>query len=358
MHEADTMTASSPVNADLPIDKMRRWYLAGDSNATIGGRLGLHQSKVRRVLLEAGVTMRSRREQVALTDRRAGVRPPSCDELDAGYVAQGLTAAELAARYGITEARVQALLRRCGIERRPPGIRPERLEAELAQRRPPQLVENVVALYRSGLSRRAVAERVGIHRHTVDDVLRRAGVELRDRRKLPPVSEWAHRYIDGGETGAEIAATYSVSPTTVLQALAEAGIERRPAMVRTAVAQRRRRHRVLRRRTVVAPRHGTPPGRVDPPGARHRRSPRGAPGWVRSVHRRSGPLRTALRPWGHRRRAGRCLRHHPTPRERGHPLLRAAGAAASCPQAAVDQRSPTGGPRRRRAQRRRHRCSP
>ena len=93
MHEADTMTASSPVNADLPIDKMRRWYLAGDSNATIGGRLGLHQSKVRRVLLEAGVTMRSRREQVALTDRRAGVRPPSCDELDAGYVAQGLTAA-------------------------------------------------------------------------------------------------------------------------------------------------------------------------------------------------------------------------------------------------------------------------
>ena len=141
MHEADTMTASSPVNADLPIDKMRRWYLAGDSNATIGGRLGLHQSKVRRVLLEAGVTMRSRREQVALTDRRAGVRPPSCDELDAGYVAQGLTAAELAARYGITEARVQALLRRCGIERRPPGIRPERLEAELAQRRPPQLVD-------------------------------------------------------------------------------------------------------------------------------------------------------------------------------------------------------------------------
>ena len=49
------------------------------------------------------------------------------------------------------------------------------------------------------------------------------------------MSEWAHRYINGGETGAEIAATYSVSPTTVLQALAEAGIERRPAMVRTAV---------------------------------------------------------------------------------------------------------------------------
>jgi hypothetical protein len=57
------------------------------------------QSKVRRVLLEDGVTMR-RPASIALTDRRAGVRPPSCDELDAGSVAQGLTAAELADRSG------------------------------------------------------------------------------------------------------------------------------------------------------------------------------------------------------------------------------------------------------------------
>ena len=65
---------------------MRRWYLAGESNATIGARLGLHQSKVRRVLIEAGITMRSRREQVALQDLRAGVRVLTCDELAAGYI--------------------------------------------------------------------------------------------------------------------------------------------------------------------------------------------------------------------------------------------------------------------------------
>ena len=61
----------------LPIAEMKRWYLAGDSNQTIGQRVGLHQGTVRRVLIEAGVTMRTRPEQVALNDARTGVRVPS-----------------------------------------------------------------------------------------------------------------------------------------------------------------------------------------------------------------------------------------------------------------------------------------
>jgi len=210
-------TPSRAVVGELPIAKMRHWYLAGESTEAIGRRLGLHQSKVRRVLLEAGVKMRSRREQVALKDRRAGVRIPSCAELVAGYVGQGLTMAELADRYQLTESRMLLLLRRCGIERRRAGIRPERVEADRAERRPPQLVDDIVALYRSGLSRNATAARVGVHRQVVGDVLRRAGVELRGHRKLPPVSEWAHRYIDGGETCAEIAASFAVTPNAVLR---------------------------------------------------------------------------------------------------------------------------------------------
>jgi transposase-like protein len=66
----------------------------------------------------------------------------------------------------------------------------------------------------------------------VEDVLRRAGVELRDRRKLPAVEEWADRYVQGGETVAEIAATFAASPEAVLRALAVAGIERHAAKVR------------------------------------------------------------------------------------------------------------------------------
>jgi hypothetical protein len=81
------VTARPDVDGNgLPVPQMRRWYLAGESNATIGARLGLHQSKVRRVLIEAGITMRSRREQVALQDLRAGVRVLTCDELAAGYI--------------------------------------------------------------------------------------------------------------------------------------------------------------------------------------------------------------------------------------------------------------------------------
>lgn len=69
-------------------------------------------------------------------------------------------------------------------------------------------------------------------RHEFEDVLRQAGIRLRDGRKLPPVTEWAHRYTGGGETGAEIAATFDVTPNAVLRALSAAGFERRPALVR------------------------------------------------------------------------------------------------------------------------------
>ena len=82
------------------------------------------------------------------------------------------------------------------------------------------------------MSRKATAARVGVHRVVVDDVLRRAGVEFRDRRKLPPLNEWVDRYVDGGETTAEIAATYAASPEAVLRALKLGGIERRRATAR------------------------------------------------------------------------------------------------------------------------------
>src|SRR4051812_12496557 len=67
--ETDHMRAGSRAATDaLPVAPMKRWYRDGDSNATIGLRVGLHQDTVRRVLLEAGMTMRPRREQVALRD--------------------------------------------------------------------------------------------------------------------------------------------------------------------------------------------------------------------------------------------------------------------------------------------------
>lgn len=226
------LRAGSRSAAVIPVEQMRLWYLAGDSSSTIGLRVGLHPGTVRRVLIESGVTMRTRAEQVALTDARVGVRAPTIMELVAGYVDEGLTAAELAGRYGMTESRVYSNLRRRGVQQRRAGIRPERVEAERAQRRPAPLVDEIIALYQSGLPLVAVAAQVDAHRTVVRDVLQRAGVDQRPQRKLPPVTEWANRYVDGGETAAEIAATYSASSAAVLHALAAAGIERRPAKVR------------------------------------------------------------------------------------------------------------------------------
>src|SRR3954471_16533115 len=98
-------TGSRAATGGLPVAQMKRWDRAGDSNSTIGRRVGLHQGTVRRVLIEAGVTMRTRRQQVALHDARVGVRVPSGEELVAGYVEEGLTSAQLADRYGMTQSR-------------------------------------------------------------------------------------------------------------------------------------------------------------------------------------------------------------------------------------------------------------
>ncbi|MFT3851360.1 MAG: hypothetical protein QM733_01245 [Ilumatobacteraceae bacterium] len=184
------------------------------------------------MLIAAGVTMRTRAEQVAANDDRAGVRVPSREELVELYRAQGLTMVEIAERFGLNDSRVLLLLRRHGIERRPARARPERLQAERAERRPPELVAEILELHRLGRSRNAIARRVGVHTQVVADVVRDAGLELHDRRKLPPFEVWVHRYLDGDETAAEIGATYSVAANTVIRSLRRAGVERRPAKVR------------------------------------------------------------------------------------------------------------------------------
>ena len=70
-----------------------------------------------------------------------------------------------------------------------------------------------------------------MHKATVADVLRQAGIELRDRRKLPPVERLGPP-LRAGETAAQIAATYGAQPEAVYRAMEAAGIERRPAGAR------------------------------------------------------------------------------------------------------------------------------
>ena len=279
----------------LPIAEMKRWYLAGDSNQTIGQRVSLHQGTVRRVLIEAGVTMRTRPEQVALNDARTGVRVPSRDELVAGYIEEGLTSAELAVRFGISETRIQSMLVRHGVERRRGGIRAARAEAERAARRPPQLIEEIVSLYGSGLSRKATAargrrapggrrRRVATRRGRVPGPAKAPTVERmggplrgrrrdhrRDRRDLccvarggaaSPQARW-HRAATGNGSD--------------------------------AAAERRRRRRVLRRRTTVDRRHRETARSVAPASASRGRPVGGAADSVRPVNTGPQTVRPAIR---------------------------------------------------------------
>ena len=296
------VTARPDVDGDgLPVAQMRRWYLAGESNATIGARLGLHQSKVRRVLIEAGITMRSRREQVALQDLRAGVTVPTCEELTTGYLTERLTITELGERHGISYTRTLQALRDCGIERRPGRPRPEWVEADLARRRPPELVAEIVELYESGLSPSATARRVGVHKATVTDVLRREGVELRDRRKLPPVEHWAHRYT-AGETDAQIAATYGAQPEAVYRAMDAAGIERRPAGARGRPLRDDDVLAVLRRPRSLPASDGPPTQRHHPHRGAAKGGLRRVPGWCAGPYDARRSFVRRWRPGSHRRR--------------------------------------------------------
>ena len=113
---------------------------------------------------------------------RTGVRVPSRDELVAGYIEEGLTSAELAVRFGISETRIQSMLVRHGVKRRRAASgRPERRPN--AARRPPQLIEEIVSLYGSGLSRKATAARRRAPGGRRRRVATRRG-RVRDRRKL------------------------------------------------------------------------------------------------------------------------------------------------------------------------------
>lgn len=221
-----------PGDVDPLVEEMRQWYSEGESAASISRRVGLHESKVRRMLIAAGVTMRTRREQVAIKDVRVGARVPASDELRALYCEQNMTMEEIAERFGLTSARVSLLLRRHGIARRRAGARPEWIEAKRAARLTPELVATIVALHESGVSRNGVARQLDVDRHIVSEVIHGAGLEMRDHRKLPPVEVWADRYVNGGETASEIGATYGATGAAVLRALTQAGIERHPAQVR------------------------------------------------------------------------------------------------------------------------------
>ena len=114
----------------------------------------------------------------------------------------------------------------------PPG---ERVGAEVATEvrenriLSPAEVAELVAVYRSGVSARELARRLGLHRDTVARHLERAGVVKRERIKMTParVERAAELYAAGWSTQ-RIGTELGASAGAVCRALKKAGVRMRP----------------------------------------------------------------------------------------------------------------------------------
>jgi transposase len=131
--------------------------------AEIAERFGVSGRTVRAWLRRLGIPLRPQPE------RRGRRLPPPAAELRRRYLADGLTIAQLAARYGVGTSTVRGWLADAGIPRRRPG-RPSQAPSRA------ELVRLYVA---EGLSTTQIGQRYGVSQQTALRWLRAAEVALR-----------------------------------------------------------------------------------------------------------------------------------------------------------------------------------
>jgi len=131
--------------------------------AEVGERLGVSGRTICVWLQQAGVALRPRRE------RRRRHLPPADTELWRCYHDEGLSTAELAARYGVSATTVRRWLDNAGIARRAAGRGSRAPSGEELRR-----------LYQQeGLSTTQIAQRHGVRQQTAHGWLRAAQIPLR-----------------------------------------------------------------------------------------------------------------------------------------------------------------------------------
>ncbi|MFK4102929.1 hypothetical protein ACI2L1_23145 [Streptomyces sp. NPDC019531] len=93
----------------------------------------------------------------------------------------------------------------------------------------PDEVAELVEAYRRGAEMNELARRYGVHRHTVDRHLERAGVAKRQMTKMTParVKQAKELYEQGLSTN-EIGKKFGISGSAVWKALKRAEVEMRP----------------------------------------------------------------------------------------------------------------------------------
>jgi DNA-directed RNA polymerase specialized sigma subunit len=188
----------------------------GLTQKEIAERVGVSPTRASQLIKEMGVPyQRPRRTQKRLQKL-----------LDSGE-AEGLTQKEIAKRLGVSPGTVSLLLKNMGISRRPrlPGTAQTRLQ---------KLLDSGEA---EGMTRREVAERIGVSPGHVSLLLKNMGISHRPfkagRQRDPEIRERLQRLFDSGEaekmTQREIAERVGASRASVYQWMKEAGISyRRP----------------------------------------------------------------------------------------------------------------------------------
>lgn len=206
-----------PAPPRVPIDEAAvcAEYKAGEDMRTIATRHKVGKERVRAVLVERGVTIRSRAARAAM---------PPTDAVLAAYAAgDGLRI--IAARHHCHANKVRTVLERAGVQVRIRNTGRRWTDAEVA---------DILGSYKAGLGTRALANRHKAGRDTVLALLRAHGVKV--RTAAPGVFDpatIARQYRDG-DTLLTLSKRYKADRGRLRAALVEQGVTMRPEGFRAA----------------------------------------------------------------------------------------------------------------------------
>lgn len=163
-------------------------------------------------------------------ERSARPEAPTDEQLVHGYLAEGLSTRQLAARYGVRRVVIAERLHAAGVELPPRGRGRRRADRRWVG--PADLPALLVDWYvRERLTSAEIAERLGVAERTVRNRLVEYGIEVRSRgrcnredRGAVPTEELIELYVDAGLTATEVADKLGCAARTVLRTAHDLGL--------------------------------------------------------------------------------------------------------------------------------------
>ena len=155
---------------DIDAGLLRELYIDRQlTTREVAAELGVSKERVIRALAGAGIPRRPRSVRRP-TGNRAAVTDAALADV---YHRQGMTIAQAAAHFGVSDEYLRRRITEAGLTRRPGTFAPRSAWA------PDELQARVVALYGTGMTMREVGARLGVSSGTVSNVLHAAKAPVR-----------------------------------------------------------------------------------------------------------------------------------------------------------------------------------